>query len=76
MSSIYSGVVSLKGIRLVLFLAELNRLDSWDTDIDNVHLKAKIKEKVYIIASSKFSTLKDHILMNKALHRLYSSSLY
>ena len=28
LSSIYSGVVSLRGIRLVLFLAELNILES------------------------------------------------
>ena len=29
LSSVYSGVVSLRGIRLVLFLAELNGLESW-----------------------------------------------
>ena len=28
LSSVYSGVVSLKGIRLVLFIAELNGLES------------------------------------------------
>ena len=28
LSSVYSGIVSLRGIRLVLFLAELNKLDS------------------------------------------------
>ena len=33
LSSVYSGVVSLRGIRLVLFLAELNGLGSWGTDI-------------------------------------------
>ena len=34
-SSVYSGVVSLQGIILVLFLAELNNLCSWGTDIGN-----------------------------------------
>ena len=29
LSSVYSGLVSLRGISLVLFLAELNGLESW-----------------------------------------------
>ena len=29
--SVYSGVVSLRGFRLVLFLAELNKLETWRT---------------------------------------------
>ena len=29
LSSVYSGVESLRGIRLVLFIAELNSLESW-----------------------------------------------
>ena len=33
--SVYSGVVSLRGIRLVSFLAELNNLDLWGADIGN-----------------------------------------
>ena len=32
--SVYSGVVSLRGVRLVIFLAELNGLKVWQTDID------------------------------------------
>ena len=31
--SVYSGVVSLQGIRIVTFLAELNDLELWGTDI-------------------------------------------
>lgn len=31
--SAYSGVVSLRGFRLVLFIAELNGLEAWSTDI-------------------------------------------
>ena len=49
-SSVHSGVVSLRGIRLVLFQAELNGLDYWGTDIGNAHLEAFTKEKVYVIA--------------------------
>ena len=29
LDSVYSGVVSLRGFRLVLFLAELNGMDAW-----------------------------------------------
>ena len=35
LSSVCSGVVSLRGIRLVLFLAELNGLEAWGADIGN-----------------------------------------
>ena len=36
--SVYSGVVSLQGIRLILFLAELNDLNIWATDIGNAYI--------------------------------------
>ena len=32
LESAYSGVVSLRGLRLVLFIAELNGLDTWVTN--------------------------------------------
>ena len=35
LESVYSGVVSLQGLHLVLFLAELNGLEVWTTDIGN-----------------------------------------
>jgi Reverse transcriptase (RNA-dependent DNA polymerase) len=38
--SVYSGVVSLSGFRLVSFLAELNHLQIWATDIGNAYLQA------------------------------------
>ena len=48
--NIYSGVVSLKGIRVVIFLGKLNNLKIFSTDIGNAYLEANTKEKVYIIA--------------------------
>ena len=39
--SIYSGVVSLKGIRVVIFLGKLNNLKIFSTDIGNAYLEAK-----------------------------------
>ena len=76
LSSVYSGVVSLRGIRIVLFLAELNGLESWGTDIGNAHLEACTKEKVFIIAGREFGPLEGHaLIINKALCGLRTSGL-
>ena len=53
----------LKGIRLVLFLAELNALESLGEEIRSTYLREKTKEKVCIIDKLEFGPLKDHILM-------------
>ena len=74
LDSVYSGVVSLRGFRLVLFLAELNGMDAWSTDIGNAYLEAETSEKVYIIAGPEFGLLENHILViHKALYGLRSS---
>jgi Reverse transcriptase (RNA-dependent DNA polymerase) len=74
LDSVYSGVVSLRGFRLVLFLAELNELQLWATDIGNAYLEAYTSEKVYIIAGPEFGDREGHILViSKALYRLRSS---
>jgi hypothetical protein len=72
--SVYSGVVSLKGFRLVVFLAELNHLKMWTTDVGNAYLEATTSEKVYIIAGPEFGDREGHILViHKALYGLRSS---
>ena len=72
--SVYSGVVSLRGFRLVLFMGELNKLQVWSTDIGNAYLEAMTSEKVYIIAGPEFGDLEGHILViHKALYGLRSS---
>jgi Reverse transcriptase (RNA-dependent DNA polymerase) len=72
--SVYSGVVSLRGFRLVVFLAELNSLPLWATDIGNAYLEAYTSELVYIIAGPEFEELEGHILVIvKALYGLRSS---
>jgi hypothetical protein len=38
LESVYSGVVSLRGFRIGLFLAELNHLKIWATDIGNAYI--------------------------------------
>ena len=77
LESVYSGVVSLQGLRLVLFLAKLNQLETWATDIGNAYLEAETKEKVYIIAGPEFGELEGHILIIcKALYGLQTSGLH
>jgi len=74
LTSVYSGVVSLRGFRMVVFLAELNGLDTWATDIGNAYLEARTSEKVYIIAGPEFKDKENHVLViYKALYGLRSS---
>ena len=74
--SVYSGVVSLRGLRIVTFLAELNGLELWGTDIGNAYLEAYTQEKVHIIAGPEFGDRKGHTLViSKALYGLRSSGL-
>ena len=74
MESVYSGVVSLRGLRLVLFLAELNKLEVYSTDIGNAYLEAQTSEKVYIIAGPKFGEREGHtLIIFKALYGLRTS---
>jgi hypothetical protein len=74
--SVYSGVVSLRGIRLTVFIAELNRLSLWGADVGNAYLEAKTKEKVYIIPGGEFGALAGHtLIIVKALYGLRSSGL-
>jgi Reverse transcriptase (RNA-dependent DNA polymerase) len=72
--SVYSGVVSLAGIRAVTFLAELNDLEIWGTDIGNAYLESYTKEKVAFIAGPEFGELQGHLfIIIKALYGLKSS---
>ena len=74
--SIYSGVVSLKVIRLVIFLGQLNNLKIYSTDIGDAYLEAKTQEKVYIIAGPEFGSLEEYtMVINKALYELHSSGM-
>ena len=43
--NIYSGVVSLRNLRLGIFLGKLNNLDIWGADIGNTYLEAFTDEK-------------------------------
>ena len=74
--SVYSGVVSLRGVRIVVFLAEHNDLELWQTDIGNAYLESTTKEQVYVIAGPEFGELEGHVfLIRKALYGLKTSGL-
>ena len=72
--SVYSGVVSIPGIRMVTFLAELNDLELWATDIGNAYLESVTKEKVCFVAGPEFGELEGHLfIIYKAQYGLKSS---
>ena len=74
--SIYSGIVSIRSLRLVIFLAELNNLEVWGADIGNAYLEAENKENLYVVAGPEFGGLEGHILViYKALYGLQISDL-
>ena len=67
--SIYSGVVSLRSLRMVVFLSQLNDLEIWGADVGNTYLEAYTDEKLCIIAGPEFKELQGHLLiMIKALY--------
>ena len=72
--SVYSGVVSLKSLRLALLIGELNGLQVMAGDIGNAYLEAYTKEKVYFKAGKEFGPLEGHVLVIvKALYGLRTS---
>jgi hypothetical protein len=72
--SVYSGVVSLAGIRIVTLLAELNDMELWNTDVGNAYLESYTKEKVAFIAGPEFGEFNGHtFIIIKAMYGLRSS---
>ena len=49
METVYSGVVSLRNLRLAMFLAELSNLELWGADVRNAYLEALTKENLYYV---------------------------
>ena len=75
--SVYSGVVSLRSLRLICFLAELNELELMSADIGNAYLEAYTKEKVYCVAGPEFGNLAGHtLIIVKALYGLRTSGAH
>ena len=67
--SIYSGVVSLRSLRMVVFLSQLNDLKIWGADVGIAYLEVYTDEKLCTIAGPEFKELQGHLLiMIKTLH--------
>ena len=67
--TVYSGVVSLRNLRLAMFFAELNNLQLWGADAGNAYLQALNKENLYIVGGPEFEELQGYVLaMHKALY--------
>ena len=64
----------LRGIKLVIFVAELIGLDSWGANIGNECLEEFTKEKAIIKAGQEFVPLQGHtLIIKKVLHVLLTS---
>jgi hypothetical protein len=74
--SVYFGVVSLRGIHLVTFFSQLNKLELRGTYIGNAYLEATTKEKFYIIGGTESGALEGHrLVVYKAVYGLSLSGL-
>ena len=69
--SVYSGVVSLRGLPTCAFIGELESIVPWATYIGNAYLEAVTSEKVCIRAGPEFGKLEEYlIIIYKALYGL------
>ena len=74
--AVYSGVASMRSLRIVCFLAELNGLKLTGGDVGNAYLEAYTTEKVCFRAGKEFREfgLEGHMLViEKALYGLRTS---
>ena len=72
--NIYPGDVSLRNLKLVIFLGKLNNLELWGADIGNAYLEVPTEEKLYVVAGPEFEDWEGYILpFSKALYGLKSS---
>jgi hypothetical protein len=72
--SVYSGVASLRSLRIVIFLAELNGLPTMQGDIGNAYLTSDTAERVCFRAGPEFGELEGHLMIvDRALCGLGSS---
>ena len=57
LDSVYSGVESLRSLRFMIFLTELNGLQLYAADVGNAYLEAKTREKVCVYGGHEFRDL-------------------
>ena len=70
----YSGVVSLRSLRILITVAEINGMTTKVADVGNAYLEAYTREKVYVVVGEGFGELSGHtLIIEKALYGLRSS---
>ena len=61
----------------MIFLAELNQMEAWGTDISSTYLEVFTKEKLFVKAGPEFIDQEGHILLvEKALYGLLTSGVW
>ncbi len=76
LEAVHSGVVTLRSIRLIAFIAEPNGLKLWGADIGSAYLESHTSEKACIVGPPEFGDLAGHSLfVERAVHGLRSSGL-
>ena len=63
LESVCSGVVSLRSIRLICFIAELNGLDLYQGDISNACLESYCAKLLAFTAGPEFGELEGHAML-------------
>ena len=64
----------MRGLKVTIFIAELNNLEIWSTDVRNAYLEAFTDKKIFIIAGDEFGSRAGHTLViSKTLYGLKSS---
>ena len=58
---------------MYLFLAELNGMEAYTTDIGNAYLEAYTTEKLYVHAGSEFGDQECHLLIVKDESNIFIS---
>ena len=62
---------------MAIFLAKLNGLKLWTTDIGNAYVEAKTKENIVIVTGNEFGKLTGHLLIvEKDLYTFRSNGLF
>ena len=56
-------VVSLRSLRMVVFLSQLNDFEIWGADVGNAYLEAYTDQKLCIIVGPEFKELQGHLLI-------------
>ena len=60
---VYSGVVSLRAVCLICFVAELNDLKLMSSDISNAYLEAYNRDPIIFVAGPEFGDLEGHTMI-------------